>query len=180
MIEKWKILESKEVFSSPFIKIKEEKLRRTDGKLVGPYYAMERDDVVIVVPVTRDGRIVLARQYKNGIADVILEVPAGFIERGEDPKKAAERELLEETGYRTTEFIRLGQFTPSAGMARNKIYIFLAKNVVKVADQNLDPFEEIETEEVSYKEVLEEIKNIQSRIAETNIQLAVLLAEGYL
>ena len=138
MIKKWEILESKEIFSSPFIVLREEKLERSDGKIVFPYYAIERPDVVYVVALTKIGDLVLVNQYKNGVKKVILELPAGFIDKGEKPEEAAKRELLEETGYSAKEFLKLGEFNSGSGLSRIINYFFLAKYAKKTAEQNLD------------------------------------------
>ena len=180
MIKKWEILESKELFSSPFIVLREEKLERSEGKSISNYYAIERPDVVYVAALTKTGDLVLVNQYKNGIKKVILELPTGFINKGEKPEKAARRELLEETGYTAKDFIRLGGFNSGSGLSRNINYFFLAKNAEKTAEQNLDDNEEIEVKTESYLSVLTKTKNGESVLPEVQSQLGVLLTEKYL
>ena len=180
MIKKWKILESKEIFSSPFIVLREEKLERSDGKIVYPYYAIERPDVVYVVALTKSDGLVLVNQYKNGVKKVILELPAGFIDEGEKPEAAARRELLEETGYSAKEFLKLGGFNSGAGLSRNINYFFLAKNAKKTTEQNLDENEEIEVKIKPYLSVLNKTKNGNGFLSEVQSQIGVLLTEKYL
>ena len=178
MIKKWRILESKNIFSSPFIILKEERLERSDGKIVYPYYAIERPDVVYIAALTENDEVVLVNQYKNGIQEVIWELPAGFIDRNESPSDAAKRELLEETGYTASKFILLGQFSSGSGLARNKNYFFFAKNAIKTGEQNLDENEEIEVDTKPYEELLENVKKVKGMLPEVQSQLAVLLLEG--
>jgi len=180
MIKKWKILNTKTIFTSPFVTLKEEKLKRGDGRIVFPYYAIERPDVVYVAALSRNNELILVNQYKNGIKEVILELPAGFIERQEDPEKAARRELSEETGYTAKEFIKLGKFNSGSGLSRNTIYFFLARNAEKTAGQNLDENEEIEVKTAPYLEVLANIKSGKGFLPEVQSQLGVLLVENYL
>jgi len=180
MIEKWDILESKEIFSSPFVTLKEEKLKRSDGKIIKHYYAIERPDVVYVVALTKDREIVLVYQYKNGIKDLVWELPAGFIEKDEKVEEAARRELLEETGYSSDRLTKIGSFSSSAGLARNTNYFFLAKNAEKASKQKLDENEEIEIKMYSFDKVLEDIKNLKSILPEAQAQLAVILAERFI
>ncbi|MEX0617290.1 MAG: NUDIX hydrolase [Candidatus Woykebacteria bacterium] len=180
MIKKWEILESKVIFSSPFITLREEKLKRPDGKIVPSYYAIERPEVAYIVPITKDRRIVLVYQYKNGVKELVWEIPAGFIDEGETSLEGAKRELLEETGFASKEFINLGSYSSSLGLARNKNHVFLAKDAEKVGDQMLDQNEEIEVKTFPLEEIITGIKNRQSVILETQAQLAVLLAEQVL
>lgn len=180
MIKKWKILESKEIFSSPFITLKEEKLERADGKTVSPYYAIERPDVVYVVALTKNGKIILVYQYKNGLRSLVLELPAGFVDEGESHEEAAKRELLEETGYESSKLINLGSFSSGLGLARNQNHFFFAGNVEKIKEQSLDENEEIEVKILLLTEVLSDIKKGQSTLKEVQSQLAIILAERYL
>ena len=177
MIKKWKILESKEIYSSHFITLKEEKLERPDGKIVTPYYAIERPDVVYVIALTKNIEIVLVYQYKNGIKDLVLELPAGFIDKGESPKEAAKRELLEETGYSGKGFTKIGGFNSGAGLSRNTNYFYVVKDVEKTSEQNLDENEEIDVKVFPFNKILSNIKNWNSILPEVQSQLGILLAE---
>ena len=177
MIKKWKILESKEIYSSHFITLKEEKLERPDGKIVTPYYAIERPDVVYVIALTKNIEIVLVYQYKNGIKDLVLELPAGFVDKGESPKEAAERELLEETGYSGKDFTKIGGFNSGAGLSRNTNYFYVVKDVEKISEQNLDENEEIDVKVFPFNKILFNIKNWNSILPEVQSQLGILLAE---
>jgi len=176
MIKKWKILDSKVRFSSKFVTVREEKLLRPDGKVASPYYAIERPNAVQIVPVTRDRKLILIREYKNGLKDLTWSIPAGFIDRKESAVEAAKRELLEETGIAAEKFIRLGGFNSGAGVQRNTEYYFLAKNVSKVSKQNLDEFEEIEVETFNFDDIVQDIKMRKSFLPQTQSQLAILLA----
>lgn len=178
MIKKWKILESKEIYSSHFVTLKEEKLERPDGKIVTPYYAIERPDVVYVIALTKNKEIVLVYQYKNGIKELVWELPAGFVDKGESPKEAAKRELLEETGYTGRDITKIGGFNSGAGLSRNTNYFYVVKNVEKTSDQNLDENEEIEVKIFPFQEILNDIKSQSSILPEVQSQLGVLLVEG--
>src|SRR5262245_30832373 len=71
------------------------------------FYRIRSQDWTQIVPITRDGHIVLVRQYRHGAERLTLEIPGGLIDPGEDPGEAALRECLEETGYRGREAISL-------------------------------------------------------------------------
>lgn len=95
------------VFETPWFAIRS--LRSdscADGK---PYYRFDMPDGVVILPVTRQGHIVLIRQFRPAQGRITTELPAGMVEKGEDPVEAGLRELYEETGYRSGQTVVLGQ-----------------------------------------------------------------------
>src|ERR1700753_1586705 len=101
MIKPWKCLKSTEIFKTSFFRFRRDQCELPDGRVMPNYYVMEFPDWANIVPVTEDGRIVLVEQYRHAIGHVCLEIPGGSTDTKafEEPKKAALRELLEETGY---------------------------------------------------------------------------------
>ena len=95
----WRVLSSKPVLETPWFRIRQDAVRLPNGLELDDYYVIETPHFVKVFGFTEAGEVVFVRQYKHGLGRVVLELPAGFIERGEDPAHAAARELLEETGY---------------------------------------------------------------------------------
>jgi ADP-ribose pyrophosphatase len=83
-------------------------------------------DAVAVLPVYRDGRVVLIRQYRPVVNDYILEAPAGVIDKGETPEDAARRELEEETGLKAGELVYLGEGYTSPGYSTERLYLYMA------------------------------------------------------
>ena len=90
-----------------------------------------------------DNKFVLERQYRYAINEEIIEIPAGKIEEGEIPLPAAERELLEETGYRPLEMIFLGDMYPTVGYSSEVIHLFYCEKAVK-EERHLDNDEVID------------------------------------
>lgn len=84
------------------------------------------------VPVTRDGKLVLVRQYRFALQGRLLEFPAGTIEACEDPLLTIQREIEEETGYRAKEWKDLGRFPIAPGYSDEYIYAFLARDLEKL------------------------------------------------
>jgi ADP-ribose pyrophosphatase len=84
---------------------------------------------VVVLPVLPDGRIVMVRQYRYATRQYLWELVAGRMERGEDPKKGAQRELLEETGYRARKFSVFLDLFPTPGFLEERMYLLLAQGL---------------------------------------------------
>lgn len=176
MIKKWKLLESKPVFESPFITIFHEKLEKSNGTLVPNYYSIKRRDVVYVVALTSKNEVLLVYQYKNGIKDLIWELPAGFVDEGEKPIETATRELLEETGFKGETVDYLGGFTAGSGSSSNRNHFYLMKNAKKVADQSLDQHEEIEFKLFNFQNLVTNIRKRKTFLVDSQSQLALLLS----
>ena len=98
---------------------------------------------VAVIAVLDDGRLVLVRNRRVAVGRSLLEFCAGKLERGEDPRAAAARELEEETGYAAGTVEPLGAFFTSPGFADERMHVFLARGLRSVP-QRLEPGEEIE------------------------------------
>ena len=84
---------------------------------------------VVILPVLPDGRIVMVRQYRHATKQYLWELVAGRMERGENPKKGAQRELLEETGYRAKRFSVFLDVFPTPGFLEERMYLLLARDL---------------------------------------------------
>jgi ADP-ribose pyrophosphatase len=93
------------------------------------FYRIHSSSWAQIVPVTRNGDVVLVRQYRHGASRVTLEIPAGLVDPGEDPLRAALRECLEETGYRARNAVSLGVVNPNPALFSNRLYAYLATDV---------------------------------------------------
>ncbi len=177
MVKKWKLLEAKEVFVSPFLKVFQDRLEKPDGKIVENFFSIQRKDAACIVALTKDKKIPLVRQYKNGVKDLIWEIPAGFIDDGESPEEAAKRELLEETGFSAEKFHLLTSVAITSGTSATKNYLFLATQAEKVSEQKLDENEDIEVELYDFDELVEKVKERNSFFVDVNSQLTLLLSD---
>ncbi|WP_163580686.1 NUDIX hydrolase [Gracilibacillus saliphilus] len=113
---------------------------------------IEFRDGVCVLAITNDNKVVMLKQYRHPLQSTELEFPAGMIEEDEEPLYAAQRELLEETGYQAEDWQSLDYFYPSPGSTTEKIHLYLATKATKVDDQFLDELENIEVEIVNMKD----------------------------
>ncbi|HIG12682.1 MAG: NUDIX hydrolase [bacterium] len=118
---------------------------------------LEAPEWVNVVAREAGGRFIFVRQYRFGIEDFTSELPGGLVERGEEPALAARRELREETGYTSEQWIDLGCVQPNPAVQNNRCHHFLALDVEQTHGQDLDSGEDIEVLTLSEAEVLTQI-----------------------
>jgi 8-oxo-dGTP pyrophosphatase MutT (NUDIX family) len=123
------------------------------------FVVLEFPDWVNVIPITDAGQVVLIRQYRHGILDSTWEVPGGVIDPGEEPLKAAERELREETGYESNHVRPIARVSPNPAIQGNWSYSFLAEGCQLAGHRDLDPFEDIEVKLFSMEEIPELIRS---------------------
>jgi len=123
--------------------LREDRVRLPNGRVLDEYHVAEYPDWACVLALTDDGQAVLVEQYRYGIDRVLLELPAGAIDPGEDPATAARRELLEETGYEARRWEALGQLAVEPGRHTNYGHLFIASGCHRVADPYLDGTEDL-------------------------------------
>lgn len=139
----WKRIESKKIADCHIFTVREDLSQ--NGDKTGKFYVIENPDWVNVVAVTNDYNVVLIEQYRHGIQDLTLEIPGGMIDGDESPETAARRELLEETGFSSAEFVFLGKSRPNPAMQSNWIYHFAAMNAEKTEEVKFDDHESVVT-----------------------------------
>lgn len=113
----------------------------------------------VVVPVKDDGKIILITQYRYPHNEVVLELPAGKLEKGEDPKVCALRELTEETGYSANEISKLGKIFTTPGFCSEVLHIYLAKGLKPGNHAREEGEEDIQLVELTLEEIENKIKN---------------------
>lgn len=178
MINKWKILDSELVLDEKWYKVRREKVEVQPGQIVDDYFLGIFNDIVMVVALSADRKIPLVRQYKHGAGEILLELPAGYMDNGEDALAAAKRELKEETGFTAPAWHKLGYFYKNSAKIRgDAIHLFLALNATKTHDQNLDANENIKVIIKPFKEAVE--LAWQGDLKGSDTVLALLLANNF-
>jgi 8-oxo-dGTP pyrophosphatase MutT (NUDIX family) len=137
MLIPWTTLATELVFESKWYKLRRDTVRLPTGRIVDDYFVSVRPDVSIVFALTPDRRLVLVRQYKHGAGRVVIELPAGTF-TSEEPIAAAQRELVEETGFRCDQLQPIGRLFDDATKNSNSVHMFYGTGAVKVTEQNLD------------------------------------------
>ena len=158
----WKLLDSKYLVDAPWLKVAKETCELPNGKVIDDFYTLWQPDWVLILARTAQGKWVMTEQYRHGTGKIALEFPAGIIDKGETPEQAALRELQEECGYMLdesrspikpgmTKFI--GTFPVNPDRHRGVFHVVFIDGVVKGGNTHFDSNEEIESLELSDKEL---------------------------
>lgn len=155
---KWKVLESTYLFNEPWLTVRKDKCLTPGGKIVSSFYVNEYPDWANAFCLTKDGRVVMVKQYRHGLGEEGIELPGGVVEEGESMEEGVKRELLEETGYRFDNLEYLGKISANPSTTNNLMHMFLATGGEKVAEQSLDEAEEVEVVYYTLAEIKELLK----------------------
>lgn len=109
-----------------FLKVEEHVVQFADGRIVDAWGWLETPSFVNVAPVTTSGQVICFRQPKYAVDGLTLAVPGGYLELGEAPLPAAQRELLEETGYVAAHWFSLGSYVVDGNRGNGVAHFFLA------------------------------------------------------
>ena len=118
---------------------------------------VEQGNVVAVLAID-DDEAILVNEFRYPVG-YVLEIPAGNVDKGETPLKCAKRELLEETGYKAKKIEHLIRFFPKLGYNTQIIDCYVATELVKISEPNLDENELITVKKIKFKKLLSMIKN---------------------
>ena len=130
-----------------------------------------------VVAIDENNRIIMEKQFRYALNDYLLEIPAGKLDKGEDPLVCAKRELEEETGIIASEWISLGTIATSPGFCNEVIHLYVAKGLSK-GEIHWDEDEYVEVEHYTFDELLQCIK--EETIKDSKTLSALLLAMPYI
>lgn len=126
---------------------------------------------VCIVPITQDEEVIFVRQFRYPYGRQLLEIPAGKLDKGEEPLECGKRELLEETGCTAQEYKFLGELYPTPAYLDEIIYMYMATGL-SYAEQNLDEDEFLEVEYIPLKEAVNMV--LSGEIKDSKTQTALL------
>ncbi len=164
-----KVVNNKLVYDG-FFKIYEKEFLLEHG-ITHEFCVMKQKNAAAVLPITSDNKIILVKQYRVGIEEYVLEIPAGLVDEGETHFECAERELLEETGCSSNNIEYFSEYCTAPGITDEVVKIFIAKNVQKISDLKLDETEFITVHEYELDEVLEMINKGLIKDSKTMISI---------
>ena len=144
-------LVSDQVYRGAFLDVRRDRIRLPDGSTAQREYIVH-PGAVMVVPMLDDGRLVIERQWRYPLARVMVEFPAGKLEAGEPPLHCAIRELIEETGYRATEWARAGILHNAIAYSNEGIEVWFARGLT-LGERQLDAGEFLDVGSASLDEL---------------------------
>lgn len=160
-----KKLSSQTVYNGKIINLRLDEVELPNGKK-GTREVVEYNGAVAVVALNSRREVLMVRQFRYAVGEILLEIPAGKINQGEEPEKSARRELSEETGYDASEWRQLTAFYSTPGFTTEKLYVYLASGL-DFSGQHTDDDEFIQVESYPLEELLamldrQEIKDAKS------------------
>jgi len=174
----WQRLATEYPYTYHMFRVRQDQVRWPDGH-IGPYAYVEGNGAVWVVPVTKDGHVVLIRQFRYTLDEWCWEVPAGgFHDFTGTPLELAQRELAEEVGGESDDWLYVGTFRPGVSTIDNVCHVVLARNVRLSQEPHREAAEIIEVHEVLVERALEMARN--GEMADGTSALALLRCEPYL
>ncbi len=175
-MSEWKVLKSEEVLAAGFFRLRKDQCELPDGRVMPRYYVIEFPDWVNIVPVTAEGEVVMVEQYRHAAGETCLEIPGGMTNSPkEDHLSGGKRELVEETGYESSEWIYCGYQFPNPALQNNRLHTYLALNCKFTGKQHLDPFEDLKVHLKPLSEVrrLFDAGEFKHSLIATSLQLAL-------
>ncbi|MBH47344.1 MAG: hypothetical protein CME71_04145 [Halobacteriovorax sp.] len=178
MIRKWRTLKDEIVSRGKIFRYRSVQRASTTQDMSGDFDVLDFLGWVNIVAITPDHQVLHVRQYRQGVDEVTLEIPGGAIDPGEEPLVAAKRELKEETGYESSDWLKLGVVDPNPAFQSNHCHVYLAKQCHKVCEPSLDPLEELEVELIDKKQLPSLVSG--GEVKHSLVLSAYFLARDYL
>ncbi|GAA0346816.1 ADP-ribose pyrophosphatase [Bacillus carboniphilus] len=167
-----KTINRETIFEGKVISLHVDEVELPNGK-TSKREIVKHPGAVAVIPILDNGKIILVEQYRKALERTIVEIPAGKLEKGEEPENTARRELEEETGYQCETLEHLISFYTSPGFADEIIHLYLAKGLTKAeVPLAADEDEFVDLLEVSIEEAEELVRT--KKIYDAKTAYAVL------
>ncbi|MBB6216649.1 ADP-ribose pyrophosphatase [Anaerosolibacter carboniphilus] len=162
-------INSKRIYEGRIISLRVDTVELPDKKY-STREIIEHPGAAVVVPITDEGKIIMVKQFRKPVEDFLIEVPAGKLDKGEEPLLCAHRELKEETGYSSGNMQHLFTFFSSPGFANETMHLFIARDLT-VGEAIPDEDEYIEIESYELNQLIHMIFNGQIKDAKSIIAI---------
>ncbi len=169
-------ISSETIATGGMLNVKRDQVRLPNGHTSQREY-VTHPGAVVVVPILPSGNIILERQFRYPLHQVFVELPAGKIDAGEEVLVTGQRELLEETGYSASDWVKLGHQHPCIGYSNEVIHMYLARNLSAGAHLR-DADELMEVFELPFADCMKMIQT--GEITDAKTIVALFFAEKYL
>ncbi|MDD3168470.1 MAG: NUDIX hydrolase [Eubacteriales bacterium] len=176
MVFEEKTISSEMIYEGRILNLRKDKVHVKDNQ-TSYREIVEHNGGVALAAVTPEGKMVMVRQYRKAAEKAILEVPAGKIEKGEDHRLTAERELKEETGYSAGKIEYITSFYSSIGYSTEVIYLYIATELTP-GETDFDDNESIDILELELTKLKEMV--LSGEIEDAKTIVAILLVESYI
>jgi 8-oxo-dGTP pyrophosphatase MutT (NUDIX family) len=143
--DEWRRVSSKTLVETPIFTVKENGFVRNGDEKRASFYTVDVPDWINVIAITPENNVVLIEQYRQGVEELVTELPSGMVDMNEAAETAARRELLEETGYEAEEWALLGVTLPNPAFHNNRIHHYLARGAKWIKEPELDDNESVTT-----------------------------------
>ncbi len=164
-MEPWKTVSKETVLNySKFLSLEKHTIQLPDGTIIDDWPWIITPDYINVAVVTEDDQFLCFKQTKYAARGVLLAPVGGYLDPGEDPLLAAQRELLEETGYEAFKWISLGNYAVDGNRGSGNAHLFLAKHARQISQPNADDLEEQELVLLSRTDIEHALKNGEFKV----------------
>ena len=167
-----KTIDTERIFEGKIINVRRDRVTVMEGESFREI--VEHNGGAVIAAVKSDGRMIMVRQFRKPAERVMLEVPAGKIDEGENPETAALRELKEETGYTAGKIRKLTQMYPSVGYSEEILHLYLCTELT-AGETCFDENEAIDIEEYDIDELVSMVMN--GTIQDGKSQIAILMVK---
>ena len=176
MIFDEKTIESEYIYRGKVINLRKDKIEQYNGS---HHFReiVEHNGGVGIVAIDKDNKVILVSQFRKPFDEVLVEIPAGKLEKGENPYDCAVRELEEETGFIPLKLELMTVIYASPGFSNEKLYIYFCNNMVK-GEVNFDEGENIVSQHMNFEEVLNKVCSGEIKDAKTVV--GILMAKNYI
>lgn len=168
-----KTISTREIYKGRIVHLVEDTVVLPGGGTAGRELVLHNGGVGVIA-VDENKNVLMVRQFRKPYDEMVLEIPAGKLEKGEEPLPAGKRELSEETGYDAEEYTFLGKFYPTPGYCSEIIHLYLARGLSFVG-QHLDPDEFVEVEKIPLEKLVQMV--MDNEIPDGKTAIAILKAD---